>query len=183
MKKVLVPLANGFEEIEAIAIIDILRRGEVEVTTTSIHEQHTVTGSHNIQVRADSLFDEVKDKTFDMIVLPGGGQGVINIGQNSSLVKAIKNMSLQNSVAAICAAPSLLAETGILKDKKATSYPSFRDKLIECGVQYADDNVIKDGNVTTSRGPATAIDFSLQLVKDLMGEAVYKKVAHDILFL
>lgn len=181
MKKVLVPLSNGFEEIEAVAVIDVLRRGEIEVITASIHDQHLVTGSHNVPIHADALFDQIKDQTFDMIVLPGGGLGVRNMSQNSDLLNLLKEMSQKASVAAICAAPSLLAEAGILKDKKATSYPSFKPQLIENGAQYADDKVIKDKNLITSRGPATAIDFALQLVKDLQGEAVYQKVASDML--
>lgn len=181
MEKVIVLLADGFEEIEAVAIIDILRRGNVEVVTASIQQELEVQGSHGIRLLADTTFRDVQNDSFAMVVLPGGTQGVENLGNDSQVVEFIKKMQKQAHVAAICAAPSLLAREGLLEGKKTTSYPSFQSVITEHGAKYENDLVVQDSNVITSRGPSTAIDFSLALVSQLKGKQTANQVASAIL--
>lgn len=181
MERVIVLLADGFEEIEAVTIIDILRRGDVEVVTASINQNPEVQGSHGIRLFADAIFGDVQNDSFAMVVLPGGGQGVENLGNDSQVVEFIKKMQKQSQVAAICAAPSLLAREGLLEGKKTTSYPSFQSVITEHGAEYKNDKVVQDTNIITSRGPATAIEFSLALVSQLKGKEIANRVASAIL--
>lgn len=164
-------LADGFEEIEAFSVVDILRRADIEILTISISNTLIVTGAHNICVKADKLFSEIESKTdhLEAIILPGGMLGTLNLSNHEGLKKLILKMNDNNSfIMAICAAPSILGNYGILKNKKVTCYPGYENKLIDADV--INDDVVVDGNIITSRSAGTAIDFSLKIVEVLKGK-------------
>ncbi len=179
MKKVIVFLAEGFEEIEAITIIDVLRRAEISVTTVSISKEKQVKGAHNVPVVADKLFDEVDFASYDMLVLPGGMPGAKNLQEHEGVKKQIEAFEKNKQVAAICAAPMVLGGMGLLKGKHATCYPGFEAELIEAKI--TDEAVTVDGNITTGKGPAFAIQFGLQLVETLAGKATRNEVSNGLL--
>lgn len=173
MKKVLVMLAEGFEEIEAITVVDILRRANVVCDMCSINKEH-VKGTHGILIKSDCCIDDINANEYDAIVLPGGLPGANNL--NDDRVKLfVKELNKEEKiVAAICAAPETLEAFGILKGKKCTSYPGFiknRNDII-----YIEDIVVKDNNIITSRGPATSIAFGLEILKALG----YEKEFNDL---
>ncbi len=164
MNKVAVVFAPGFEEIEGLTIVDVLRRAQADVTMIGLAQE--VTGNHNITVKADQVLDESL-KDYDMIVLPGGMPGAKNLKENPTVIESLqKAYNNGKQIAAICAAPIALEEAGILKNKNYTSFPDFADD-IQSG-QRSEMIVVRDGQVTTSRGPATALAFSYQLV-DILG--------------
>ena len=174
-KKVLVVMADGFEEIEAVTIIDILRRAEIEVVSAGLGGT-TITGSHGIKVISDALLDQVKDKSFDALILPGGGAGVANLRKDKRVVQLVQRFHDQKAlVGAICAAPAVLSDAGIIKQKKVTSYPGF-EKQIQCA-HYSTEAVVVDGNVITSRAPGTALRFALKLVEHLLGQEKSRELA------
>ncbi len=179
MKKVIVFLAEGFEEIEAISIIDVLRRAEVSVTTVSISKDKQVKGAHNVPVVADKLFDEVDFASYDMIVLPGGMPGAKNLQEHEGVRKQIEAFEKDKQIGAICAAPMILGGMGLLKGKRATCYPGFEAELIEAKI--TDEAVTVDGNITTGKGPAFAMQFALQLVETLAGKATRNEVSDGLL--
>jgi len=167
MASVLVPLAQGCEELEAITIIDLLRRAGVEVTSAGLDEKQ-VTASRGVVLVPDTDLDSALQKKYDMIVLPGGLPGADYLDNDSRLRERIINMAQSGQyVAAICAAPKVLASTGVLKDKKATCYPGVLNALGICSEETA---VVEDGNIITSRGPGTAMDFALTLIEKLVGK-------------
>lgn len=160
MKKVAVLLANGFEEIEALTVVDVLRRGNVNCSMVSINEKE-VTGAHNIKVIADEIISD--DLDVDMVVLPGGMPGATNLRDDLRVISLLKKMNNENKkIAAICAAPIVLAKAGIISGGDITSYPGFEDDLKEGN--YKEDLVVISGNLITSRGPATALEFSYTLL-------------------
>ncbi|GMA47759.1 DJ-1 family glyoxalase III [Tetragenococcus muriaticus] len=164
MSKVAVVFAPGFEEIEGLTIVDVLRRAEVDVTMVGFDQE--VTGNHNITIKSDQLLDESL-KDFDMIVLPGGTQGANNLKNNTTVIENLQAAYKDGKqIAAICAAPIALEEAGLLKDKTYTSFPGVQEN-IQSG-EYSEHLVVKDGRITTSRGPATAMAFSYRLV-DILG--------------
>lgn len=170
MKKVLVPLAEGFEEIEAITIIDILRRADVSVVTASLGAT-AVKAAHAITINADKTLDEALKEDFDMVVLPGGMPGSENLDQDKRVHGVLAKMVESGKfVGAICAAPKVLGNGGLLKGKKATSYPGFVDKMNLPDVTYTGAPVQCDGKIITGRGPGTALDFALTLVEALSGK-------------
>lgn len=170
MSKVLVPLAEGFEEIEAITIIDLLRRADITVVTASLQSM-TVTGSHGIATTADTTLDEALKDDYDMVVLPGGMPGAEHLDQDKRIHAVLHKMVDSGKFAgAICAAPKVLANAGILNGKKATSYPGFVDKMNLPDVTYTGAPVQHDGKIITGRGPGTAMDFALALVEALQGK-------------
>lgn len=174
MHKVLVLLAQGCEEIEAVTIIDILRRAGVEVTSAGLDDL-PVLGSHNVMLTADTTLDLAQHQDFDMIVLPGGLPGTTNLGNDKRLIALLQQMAQrQKYVAAICAAPSVLAAAGLLDGRKATCYPTCLDDFPKVNLQAA--AVVEDGNIITSRGPGTAMDFALALVERLAGKAKRQEV-------
>lgn len=176
--EVVVLLAEGFEEIEAITIIDTLRRAQVETLVAAVGNSLQVPGGHGITVTADCLLAEIKDEQPRLVVLPGGGTGVKNIAASA----AAKNFTAAaREVAAICAAPSALAQWKLLSGKTATSYPGCEDKLREAGAKVSAERVVVDGNLTTSRGPGTALEFALQLVENLRGRESREKLAAQML--
>ncbi len=179
MKKVIVFLAEGFEEIEAISIIDTLRRAQISITTVSVSKDKMVKGAHNIPVEADKLFDEIDFANFDMVVLPGGMPGAKNLQDHEGVKTQVKVFAKDKLVAAICAAPMVLGSMGLLKGKRATCYPGFEPELIEATI--TNEPVTVDGNITTGKGPAFAINFSLQLVETLAGKAMRDEVSNGLL--
>ena len=169
MAKVLVPIADGVEEIEAVTIIDVLRRAGVEVVCAGLTEK-PVTASRKVKLVPDRSLEEAKDEAFDMVVLPGGGDGVENFKRDPRIEAILRGMNgRQKWVTAICAAPTLLAAYGLLEGKKATSHPSRRDQTAVEKVNYQEQRVVRDGHIITSRGPGTALEFAFKLVEVLCG--------------
>lgn len=163
------PLANGFEEIEAINVIDILRRGEVDVVTAGLKEG-LVEGSHKIKVLPDTTLDKIDYRDFDGLVLPGGAPGFINLGNDERILNMIREMDKAGKiVAAICAAPSVLIKAGVLQGRKATVSPSGKAQVEACA-SFSEKRVVVDGNLVTSRSPGTALEFALKLVELLAGK-------------
>ncbi|GHT09106.1 thiazole biosynthesis protein ThiJ [Bacteroidia bacterium] len=178
--KVFLFLANGFEEIEAIGTIDILRRSGLDVTTVSITDNLQVSGAHNISVTADERFEEVDFSSADLLVLPGGGSGTKNLGTHEGLKTLLKqHAAAGKKMAAICAAPMVLGGLGLLQGKRATCYPGCEDALQ--GATIMDANVVKDGNIITGKGPGFTFDFALMLVAELQGQAKVDEVAAGLL--
>ncbi|OCL26382.1 4-methyl-5(B-hydroxyethyl)-thiazole monophosphate biosynthesis protein [Orenia metallireducens] len=167
MTKVLIPLAEGFEEIEAITNIDILRRAGLEVETASLGGL-AVTGGHDIIIKADKRIDEVNSEDLVGIVLPGGMPGAANLRDDSRVISLIQELAGKEAlIAAICAAPIVLEGAGVINNRVATSYPGFEQELESCN--YLQDRVVVDGNIITGRGPGVAVEFALKLVDYLVG--------------
>ena len=170
MPTVLVPLAQGSEELEAVTIIDVLRRAEINVITASL-DGNTITASRGVKLVADTSLDKVVNQEFDMIVLPGGVAGATHLDEDERIHRILKKMSQDGKyTAAICAAPKVLANAGLLEGKMATSYPGFIDKMDLPQTRVLEDTVVIDDKVITSRGPGTAMDFALALVEKLSGK-------------
>ncbi len=166
MEKVYVFLAEGFEEIEGLTVVDILRRAQVETRTVSIMGRAQVTGSHGIEVKADGVFEELDLTDGTLYVLPGGMPGTKYLGAHEGLAELLKRADREGKrIAAICAAPSVLGGLGLLQGRTAVCYPGFEDKLT--GAEVTGNPVEVSGNVTTSRGMGTAIPFALSLVSQL----------------
>jgi 4-methyl-5(b-hydroxyethyl)-thiazole monophosphate biosynthesis len=179
MPRVAVILADGFEEVEAMAIIDVLRRAEIDTVVAGLHDGR-ITSSRKVNVIPDTVIDTVKADDFDMIVLPGGQPGADNMNADSRVKDLIKSFSQKGKlVGAICAAPIVLAGAGILKGKHATSYPTYKDKVGD--VIYEEKTVVVDGNVLTSRGPGTALYFGLAIVERLAGKEKAQKIKEAML--
>jgi len=174
MANVLVPLAQGCEEIEAVTVIDILRRAGITVVSAGLDDQ-PVRASRGVTLVPDTTLDAALQNSFDMIVLPGGQPGSNNLKADPRIITLLKNMALQGKyVAAICAAPSVLATAGLLDGKHATSYPGALDPFPK--VMQLPDAVTEDEMLITSRGPGTAMDFALTLVERLEGKAKRQEV-------
>ena len=175
-KRVLVPLAEGFEEIEAITIVDVLRRAGVEVVTASL-KPGIVRGAHAIDVAADAELARLDVDSFDMLVLPGGMPGTTNLMEDERVLEAVKRLdSKHKPVAAICAAPMVLARAGVISKVAVTSYPSVRGNLGDAIVRDS-PRVITSGRITTSQGPGTALEFALELVAALRSPSVAAELA------
>jgi len=176
MIRVLIPLAPGFEDLEAVTIVNLLRRAGIEVVTSGL-QPGLVTGARGMRMEPDALLDDVLDRDFAMIALPGGMPGAENLKNDARIQTLLKKMAGAGKyTAAICAAPIALAQAGLLDGKRATSYPGFIEKLAIPGAHFTTDSVVVDGKVVTSRGPGTAMDFALALVQLLAGEATRNKV-------
>jgi 4-methyl-5(b-hydroxyethyl)-thiazole monophosphate biosynthesis len=170
-KTLLLHLATGFEETEAITIIDVLRRAELNVITVSITGERKVTGAHNIPVEADQLFEETDYSNAAMIILPGGMPGTSNLMKHNGLTEQlIKFDADKRYIGAICAAPMILGSLGFLKGRRAVCYPGFESKLTGANVLYTP--FVVDGHIITGRGVGTALDFSLEIVCILKGDIV-----------
>jgi len=181
MEKVILFLADGFEEIEAFAVVDILRRGGVDISTMSINDKLEVIGKSNIRVFADMIFDKSLALNSEMVILPGGGDGTNNLKKSENIIEIIKYFSENNKkISAICAAPSILGCNGILKDYKAICYPGFEEFLE--GAEIIDKPVVSDRNIITSKGPGTAIDFALEILKNLKGEKCSETVRKGLIY-
>ena len=173
--KVLVPLAEGFEETEAITVIDILRRAGIDTVTAAL-KNNPVTGSHKIPVTADKLLDESEE--FNAIALPGGMPGSVNLRDDHRVISIIKKISLSGGLtAAICAAPIVLSKAGLLKGKKYTCFPGFEDEVD--GI-FTDKNVVVEDNIITGKGAGHAVQFALAIVAALKGDAAAKKVRESL---
>ena len=179
MASVLIPISDGFEEIEAVSIIDILRRGGVQVTTASLGDEK-VTGANGITIIANNKLEYIDASEFDMVVLAGGHANAHSLKESSKVQEILKSFdTAKKPIGAICASPMALAEAGVLKDRY-TCYPSYETEI---GIDKFTDaqNVVVDQNITTSRGPATAICFALEIVRQLVGEDTYKSVKSAVL--
>jgi len=174
MKRVLVPLAEGFEELEAVTIIDVLRRAGIDVVVASLASS-PVTGAHGIRLSADTPLGALAEQEFDMIALPGGMPGAEHLKKDARIAEIIRDLHEKGRpVAAICAAPMVLAAAGVLDGRRATSYPGF---LKDAGdTTVVGDAVVVDRGVITSRGPGTALDFALTLVEELEGPAAREAI-------
>lgn len=181
MSKAYVFLATGFEEVEALTVVDLLRRGGVDCKTVSVMEEQQVTSSHNVTVTADCMFSEISNDA-DLLVLPGGIPGTPNLAAHEGLCRMIHEQNAAGKwLAAVCAAPTVFGGLGILDGKKATCFPSKMDELI-CGEKLT-DNVVVDGNVITSRGMGTCIDFGLKLLELIKSKEEAEKVGKAIVYL
>lgn len=181
-KKVCVFLADGFEEIEGLTVVDLLRRAGVEVTTVSITGQPTIHGAHQIDVQADKVFEAIETyDEYDMLVLPGGMPGTLHLKEHQGLGDVLKQFFAQKKyMAAICAAPIVFGKYGFLQEKKATSYPGFEEDLV--GATYVTDAVVVSDFVITSRGMGTAIPFSLTLIETLLGIEKATEIGKSIIY-
>jgi 4-methyl-5(b-hydroxyethyl)-thiazole monophosphate biosynthesis len=178
-KKVVVPIASGVEEVEAVTVIDILRRAGVEVTVAGVTPDPII-GRNKIRLMADCPMSKVKAADYDMIVLPGGAEGTMRMQNDAATVRLIKEAAQQGKyVAAICAAPAILARLGLLKGKAATSHPSVQKDLTEA--TYREDRVVIDGKIITSRAPGTAMEFAMALVEILAGKGVVTEINRGVL--
>ena len=184
MKKVYVFLADGFEDVEALIPIDVLRRGGVDVTTVSISDFPLVQSAHGVNVEADIMFEQGDFTDADLLFLPGGMPGASNLFAHKGVCKANVNQHMAGKkVAAICASPAVvLAPLGILDGKKATCYPGFESVLAENNATYTGDLVTVDGNVTTGEGPAAAFPFAYELLSQLVNKQTADQIAEAMRF-
>lgn len=171
MASVLIPLAQGCEELEAVTIIDLLRRAGIEVVTAGLDAQ-PVRASRGTVLIPDTTLDSLADRVFDMVVLPGGLPGADHLDRDTRVHAQLKRTAAAgNYVAAICAAPKVLASGGLLDNRKATGFPGVLEKLTVPGMTLQETPVVQDGKIITSRGPGTAMDFALTLIENLAGKA------------
>lgn len=181
MKTVYVFLADGFEEIEALATVDILRRSGVQVTTVSIHSTEVVTGAHGVTVVADCVFGAHSYAEADMLVLPGGMPGAANLDAHEGVCAALKaHAEAGKWLGAICAAPMVFGHLGLLVGKKATCYPGFESHLE--GAEYTTGSSEADGNIITGKGPAAVFSFAYALAEALVGKKVVDQVKAGMLY-
>lgn len=180
-KRVAVMLADGFEPVEGIAPVDILRRGGVEVVTVSIMGARTVVAAHGVPVVADVLLNDVSLGDFDMIVVPGGSVGVQNLSACEPLLEALKTFDAKGRyIGAICAGPMILADLHLLEGRKATCYPGCQEGFPEGAFQGV-RGVQRDGNLITASGPGQAVEFGFELLRVFEGDAVADEVARGML--
>lgn len=180
MKKAIVFLAVGFEEMEAVGTVDVLRRGGIETKTVSITSEHKVTGAHGMEFTTDALFSETDFSDADALVLPGGMPGSKNLNECEPLKELlIQQYKQKKIVAAICAAPLVLGGLGLLKGRKATCYPGFEPTLI--GAVVTDKPVEVSDHIITGKGPGLVYNFALALLSSLKGDAVAEEVAAGLL--
>lgn len=173
-------MADGFEEVEGLTVVDILRRAGVEIQTVSIMGRKNVVSSHQVEIVADRLFEEIPENA-EMLILPGGIPGTPNLKAHKGLDALIRRSAEQGIyLAAICAAPTVYGEKGLLEGKRATCYPGMEKELTGAQVSY--ENVVVDGNFITSRGLGTAIEFGLKLAEILKGKDTADSVAEKIVY-
>ncbi|WP_077610540.1 DJ-1 family glyoxalase III [Clostridium sp. Marseille-P2415] len=179
MAKVYAFLADGSEEVELLAVVDVLIRGGQDVKLVSVTGKKDVISAHRVKIQADFDFSEVDCKDADVLFLPGGMPGTRNLGLHKGLVNALKEAHAENKrIAAICAAPSILGSLGILEGKKATCFPGFEPELK--GAQYTRQGVVTDGNVTTARGLGYALDMGIELLRLLTDESHARQIKEAI---
>ena len=179
MAKALVLMAEGFEEIELTSIVDILRRGGVTVTIAGLKDG-LITGSRGIKMQPDVTLDGLKE-IYDIIILPGGSPGYVNLGNDRRVIDLVKRYNAEGKiVAAICAGPSVLVKAGVLGGKKVTIFKGMENELKNA--VYVDKTVVVDGNILTSQGPGTAMEFALELLKRLTGEKKAQEIQEKLLY-
>ncbi|MGN9165463.1 DJ-1 family glyoxalase III [Tissierellaceae bacterium HCP3S3_D8] len=180
--KVIVFLAEGFEEIEALTVVDYLRRMDILVDTVSITDEREVKGAHDIRVISDRTIAEIEDiNSYDGVVIPGGMPGATNLKNDKRVVQIVSSFNEKNKlISAICAGPIVLDKADIIKDKNVTSYPGFDKRLKGC--KYREEPVVRDENIITARGPALAVDFAIEIIEYLLGEKRAEDLKRDILY-
>ncbi len=183
MANVLVPLAQGCEELEAVTIIDLLRRAQINVTVAGLEaELSPITASRGTTLLPDTTLDQALASDYDMLVLPGGLPGADHLNDDERIIKLIQQMAaVDKYICAICAAPRALARAGVLEGKRATSYPGTLDKMDIPGMNFSGEPVTIDGKIITSRGPGTALDFALSLIEALGGKTLRDQVEQALL--
>ncbi|WMJ85924.1 DJ-1 family glyoxalase III [Anaerocolumna sp. MB42-C2] len=175
-------LADGFEEIEGLTVVDLLRRADVQIVMVSITGKKQVMGSHNIKIEADELFGESDYTKADMLILPGGMPGTKHLAEHQEFVTLLKQFNREGrKIAAICAAPSVLGMNGILKGKKVTCYPGYEDKLT--GALVTGNKTEADLNIITGKGMGVSIDFSLRIIETLKDKETAEKIAAAIQYI
>ena len=179
MARVLIPLANGFEDIEAIAVIDVLRRGGVEVVTASVHDTLEVRSAHGVHLMADALFANTERLAYDAIVLPGGGEGTENLKRTEGLFERLRRQHAEGKLlCAICAAPTVLVEAEVLEpETQVTCYPTCQ---MELDREWSPAPVVVDGGFITGQAPGAATLFALVILQTLSGEPTARKVARGM---
>ena len=179
MARALVALANGFEDIEAISVIDILRRGGIDVVAASVHETTDVTSAHGVPVRADALFADVADDAYEAIVLPGGGEGTSNLAQCEQLIERLRRQKEEELlICAICAAPTILVNAGLLDEgQHVTCYPTCS---VDLDRPCANVPAVADGCVITGQAPGSAMLFALVILQHLIGDNAAQKIARGL---
>lgn len=179
MSKVLIPLAKGFEDIEAVTIIDVLRRGGVEVVTASLTQDKAVEAAHGIVMHADAIFSEVEKDEYDAVILPGGGEGTDNLKSSEMVLERLRRQAEEERlIAAICAAPTVLEKAGVVPSEiQMTCYPTCQ---MELNRPWSPAPVVYDGNFLTGQAPGSATLFSLVLLQALEGDGVAHKVARGM---
>lgn len=181
MRKVYVFLAEGFEEIEGLTVVDMMRRAGADTITVSVSGNRMVCGAHKIRVEADELFENGDFSDADMLVLPGGMPGTLHLLEHRGLAEVLKKADeSRTGIAAICAAPRVLGSLGFLKGREAVCYPGVEEHLT--GADVCTDSVVTDGHITTSRGMGTAVDFSLELISRLFGPEKADQLAKSIVY-
>lgn len=181
METAVIILADGFEEIEAVAVIDILRRANISLTIAGLHGT-TCTSARNLIVTTDCTLESVKNTTFDAVILPGGEPGTTHL-ENSILLSSFLQIHFEKNkiLAAICAAPRILEKQGFLNKKKATSFPATKEKMLSC--IYSTDPVVVDQNIITSRGAGTALEFAYTLVNTLKSKEIAQKLKETMVYI
>lgn len=178
MKKVVAFFADGFETVEALAVIDLLRRVKIDVDMVSVMETKSVVSAQKIVIEADKMLSELDMTDVDMIFLPGGG-GYKHLLANETVIENVKKYANENKfIAAICAAPSILGQLGILEGKEAICFPGFEDKLL--GAKISDQKVVRDGNIITGKGMGVSIEFGLKIVEALTDTATADELSKSI---
>ncbi|MCR1975838.1 DJ-1/PfpI family protein [Clostridium sporogenes] len=179
MTKILVFIAEGFEEIEALTVVDVLRRANIQCDMCSITSNKEIKGAHNILVNVDKTLEEIKSNEYNALVIPGGMPGATNLRNNNKLIDLVKEFNRDKKlIAAICAGPIVLSKANIIKGKEVTSYPGFEEDLKE-GL-YKEDLVFQDGNIITSRGPSAAMYFAFRILENFKKDSV-KEIKEDML--
>ena len=179
--KLMVMLADGFEEIEALTVVDYLRRVDINVDMVSISDDDLVIGAHDIRVLADKKLSQIDPKEYQAVYLPGGLPGATNLRDNDKVIEILKYMDKEDKlVASICAGPIALARAEIIDGKKVTSFPGFEEDL-KAG-KYVEEKVVRDGNIITSRGPALAVEIALEIVRYLKGDKAVEELKDSILY-
>ena len=174
--KIIVPIADGSEEMEAVIIIDILRRAGFNTVCAAIGNTKTITASRNVIITADALWNEIDPADFDALILPGGAVGTDNLMQSQSLLQALQDFNRQKKlIGAICAGPLVLQAAGILQNRTATCHPAVSEKLT--AAEYSRNRIVHSENIITSQGPGTAMEFALAIITKLAGSLAAEKTA------
>ncbi len=182
-KKAYIFLADGFEDIEGLTVVDLLRRAGIDIKTVSIKETTQIQTAHGITMLTDTTFAETDFTDADILVLPGGMPGTKYLAGCKPLTDLLTDFNNKGKkIAAICAAPSVFSGLGFLKGKKATSYPSFMEVIAKDGAQTSEDSVVIDENITTSRGLGTAVDFALSIIEQLESRQKADEIAESIVY-